>query len=65
MPMTHTTCHVTISLDGFLAGADQTLDTPLGVGGEDLHRWMFPADEERTREMSPPVSTWRSPAVPT
>jgi dihydrofolate reductase len=44
--MTHTTCHVTISLDGFLAGADQTLETPLGVGGENLHRWMFPADEE-------------------
>ena len=46
MAMTHTTCHVTISLDGFLAGANQTLETPLGVGGEDLHQWMFPADEE-------------------
>src|SRR5262245_11367742 len=43
--MTRTTCHVTISLDGYLAGPDQTLETPLGVGGENLHEWMFPADE--------------------
>ena len=42
--MTLTTCHVTISLDGFLAGADQSLEEPLGIGGERLHQWMFPAD---------------------
>jgi dihydrofolate reductase len=30
----------TISVDGFGAGPDQSLDTPLGVGGEDLHDWM-------------------------
>jgi dihydrofolate reductase len=34
--------NVTVSLDGFLAGPDQSLEHPLGVGGEDLHRWMFP-----------------------
>jgi dihydrofolate reductase len=28
-----------ISLDGFIAGPDQTLEHPLGVGGEALHRW--------------------------
>ena len=43
--MTFTTCHVTISLDGFLAGADQSLEEPLGVGGERLHQWMFPGDD--------------------
>ncbi len=32
---------VAVSLDGYLAGPDQTIDHPLGVGGEDLHRWMF------------------------
>jgi dihydrofolate reductase len=32
---------VSVSLDGFLAGPDQSLENPLGVGGEDLHRWMF------------------------
>jgi dihydrofolate reductase len=42
--MTRTTCHVTISLDGFLAGPDQSQETPLGVGGENLHQWMFPPD---------------------
>ena len=30
----------TISLDGFGAGPDQSLETPLGVGGEELHDWM-------------------------
>ena len=29
----------TISLDGYGAGPHQTLETPLGVGGEDLHGW--------------------------
>lgn len=32
---------MTVSLDGFGAGPDQTLGTPLGRGGERLHRWMF------------------------
>lgn len=29
----------TISLDGFGAGPDQSLESPLGVGGESLHGW--------------------------
>jgi dihydrofolate reductase len=31
-----------ISADGFGAGPDQSLDNPLGVGGMDLHEWVFP-----------------------
>jgi dihydrofolate reductase len=31
-----------VSLDGFAAGPDQSIDNPLGVGGEDLHRWFIP-----------------------
>ncbi|MBA1143749.1 dihydrofolate reductase family protein [Mesorhizobium neociceri] len=31
----------TLSLDGFGAGPGQTLQNPLGVGGEDLHKWMI------------------------
>ncbi|RZJ04488.1 MAG: dihydrofolate reductase [Brevundimonas sp.] len=31
-----------VSADGFGAGPDQSLETPLGRGGEDLHRWFFP-----------------------
>jgi dihydrofolate reductase len=32
----------TLSLDGYGAGANQSLETPLGVGGESLHGWMIP-----------------------
>ena len=31
-----------ISLDGYGAGPDQSLEHPLGVGGEALHEWIFP-----------------------
>src|SRR5262245_34779362 len=30
-----------VSLDGFGAGPRQSLEHPLGVGGEALHRWFF------------------------
>lgn len=33
-----------VSIDGFGAGADQSLETPLGIGGEGLHGWFFPTD---------------------
>jgi dihydrofolate reductase len=31
-----------ISLDGFGAGPEQTLEDPLGIGGEALHEWFVP-----------------------
>lgn len=31
-----------VSLDGFGAGPDQSLENPLGAGGENLHEWFFP-----------------------
>jgi len=31
----------TVSLDGFGAGPNQSLDNPLGVGGKGLHRWLL------------------------
>jgi dihydrofolate reductase len=33
---------ITMSLDGYVAGPDQSEENPLGVGGEELHEWMFP-----------------------
>jgi len=30
-----------ISLDGYGAGPDQSVDSPLGVGGPGLHEWVF------------------------
>jgi dihydrofolate reductase len=32
----------TISLDGYGAGPDQDIHNPLGVGGTELHQWLFP-----------------------
>ena len=43
--MSRTTCHLSISLDGFVAGPDQSRDNPLGVGGLTLHQWHFHADD--------------------
>ena len=36
-----------ISLDGYGAGPNQGLENPLGVGGEQLHEWMFRTRSER------------------
>lgn len=38
-----------VSADGFGAGPDQSLEHPLGVGGELLHEWVYPTDTFRTR----------------
>jgi dihydrofolate reductase len=32
----------TISLDGYGAGPDQSIDNPLGAGGSELHQWAIP-----------------------
>jgi dihydrofolate reductase len=37
--MTKLICEITMSLDGYVAGPDPTLEHPLGVGGERLHEW--------------------------
>jgi dihydrofolate reductase len=31
---------IAISLDGYVAGPEQSLDNPLGIGGEQLHEWV-------------------------
>src|SRR4029453_17663279 len=38
-PMPKVTAHLSISLDGYVAGRHQTREEPLGVLGEDLHLW--------------------------
>jgi dihydrofolate reductase len=43
--MTFTTAHISMSIDGFVAGPDQSLENPLGAGGMGLHQWHFAADE--------------------
>ncbi|MDQ6818708.1 MAG: dihydrofolate reductase family protein [Actinomycetota bacterium] len=39
--MSSVTCHISISLDGFVAGPNQSLDNPIGEGGICLHEWAF------------------------
>lgn len=39
--MSQVTSHIAISLDGFVAGPNQSLENPIGEGGMRLHQWMF------------------------
>ena len=48
--MTRVTADHSISLDGFTAGGDQTADEPLGRRGEELHTWMFEAEDDHEAE---------------
>ena len=32
---------ISISLDGFVAGPEQSVDNPLGIGGMRVHEWIF------------------------
>jgi dihydrofolate reductase len=33
---------ITMSLDGYVAGPNQNEENPLGIGGMELHQWVFP-----------------------
>jgi dihydrofolate reductase len=39
--MSKVICHQSISLDGYSAGPNQSLENPIGEGGMRLHQWMF------------------------
>ena len=45
--MSKVTARVSISLDGFVAGPNQSSDNPLGEGGMRLHQWAFASDAWR------------------
>ena len=40
--MSRLRCDISISLDGFVAGPNQSEENPLGEGGERLHDWVVP-----------------------
>jgi dihydrofolate reductase len=40
---------ISVSLDGFVAGPEQSVANPLGIGGMRLHEWVFP------------LKAWREP----
>ena len=54
--MSDTTCHLSISLDGYVAGPDQSLDDPLGRRGLELHRWHL--GDERATDADEAASAW-------
>jgi dihydrofolate reductase len=39
--MNSVTCQISISLDGFVAGPNQSMEDPIGAGGMRLHEWVF------------------------
>jgi len=41
MSMSSVSCQISISLDGFVAGPNQSFENPLGEGGLRLHQWVF------------------------
>src|SRR5262245_5268876 len=43
--MSKVRAHITMSLDGYVAGPNETQEEPLGQGGEQLHEWMFTLKE--------------------
>src|SRR3954470_4276901 len=45
--MSQVTCQISVSLDGYAAGPGQSLEHPLGEGGERLHEWAFQTAEWR------------------
>ena len=49
--MSQVTCDIAVSIDGFAAGPNQSLENPIGEGVEKLHRWMFEAAEENAAEL--------------
>jgi dihydrofolate reductase len=57
MPESKLLIGFTMSLDGFIAGPDVSIEDPMGKGGERLHEWMFSdspdrgVDPEMSKEM--------------
>ena len=48
--MSKVRAHISVSLDGYVAGPKQSMEKPLGEGGEGLHDWVVP------------LKAWREPA---
>src|SRR5690606_10351805 len=54
--MPDTTCHMSISLDGFVAGPDQSAEHALGKRGHDVHAWHM--GHERATEADATAVEW-------
>ena len=47
--MSQVRSHISISLDGYVAGPNQTMENPLGEGGERLHDWVVATQSWRAQ----------------
>ncbi len=47
--MTRLTADISMSLDGYVAGREPTVEQPLGEGGEQLHEWLVALEAFRER----------------
>jgi dihydrofolate reductase len=60
--MSKVICHMSMSLDGFVAGPDQSEENPIGIRGKDLHQWHLnpehPADVALTAELLEPSGAY-------
>jgi dihydrofolate reductase len=45
--MSSVTCQITVSVDGYAAGPNQSPENPLGEGGERLHEWALATEAWR------------------
>jgi len=54
--MPDTTCHMSISLDGFVAGPDQSRENPLGNRGREVHSWHL--GDERANDADATAEGW-------
>ena len=54
--MPDTTCHMSISLDGFVAGPDQSREDPLGKRGREVHGWHL--GDERANDADATATGW-------
>ena len=51
--MSQVVCDISVSVDGYAAGPNQSLEKPFGDGPvDDLHAWMFETAEENEAEIS-------------
>lgn len=53
--MSRVICHQSVSLDGFSAGPNQSLDNPLGEDGLRVHQWIFVTNTWRKSQGLPAV----------
>ena len=47
--MSKVSCDISVSLDGFIAGPGDSVEAPLGEGGDRLHQWVYGLESWRAR----------------